>query len=137
MLGIEYSPCYHCDKTKCSFCELTRYKDSQQKKEASEMRLIDAYALMRDIGETVLFSGKPNMVSAESRGARKVVDRIAAAPTLDAVEIVRCRECQHRIEGTKMCAHPKAIGWDAIEPDDDDFCSYGERRENEQTRENA
>jgi hypothetical protein len=37
MLGIEYSPCYHCDKTKCSFCELTRYRDSQQKKEASEM----------------------------------------------------------------------------------------------------
>ena len=28
-LGIEYSPCIKCDKTKCSFCELTRYKKSQ------------------------------------------------------------------------------------------------------------
>ena len=28
-LGIEYSPCYKCDKTKCSFCELTRYKKAQ------------------------------------------------------------------------------------------------------------
>jgi hypothetical protein len=33
MLGIEYSPCYDCDKTKCSFCELTRYKGLQQKDE--------------------------------------------------------------------------------------------------------
>lgn len=33
MLGIEYSPCYDCDKTKCSFCALTRYKDLQQKNE--------------------------------------------------------------------------------------------------------
>lgn len=28
-LGIEYSPCIKCEKTKCSFCELTRYKKSQ------------------------------------------------------------------------------------------------------------
>lgn len=28
-LGIEYSPCIKCDKTKCSFCEITRYKNSQ------------------------------------------------------------------------------------------------------------
>jgi hypothetical protein len=52
-------------------------------------------------------------------------------PTADVVEVVRCKECKHRIEGAKMCAHPKAIGWDAIEPEDDDFCSYGERRETE------
>lgn len=29
-LGIEYSPCHKCDKTKCSFCELTKYKNSQK-----------------------------------------------------------------------------------------------------------
>ena len=27
--GIEYSPCHNCDKTKCSFCELAKYKNSQ------------------------------------------------------------------------------------------------------------
>lgn len=42
--------------------------------------------------------------------------------------IVRCKDCKHRVEPTKMCSHPKAIGWDAIEPDDDDFCSCGERK---------
>ena len=44
------------------------------------------------------------------------------------VFVVRCKDCIHRVEPSKMCAHPKAIGWDAIEPDDDDFCSCGERR---------
>lgn len=42
---------------------------------------------------------------------------------------VRCKDCIHRVEESKMCMHPKAIGWDAIEPDDGDFCSYGERKE--------
>lgn len=28
--GIEYSPCHNCDKTKCSFCELSKYKNSQK-----------------------------------------------------------------------------------------------------------
>ena len=46
----------------------------------------------------------------------------------DLVEVVRCRDCAHRVEDSKMCAHPKAIGWDAIEPEDDDFCSYGIRK---------
>jgi hypothetical protein len=110
-------------------------------------RLIDADALMRDIGETVIFSGKPDRVSAELRGARKVVDRIEAAPTVDAVEVVRCCECKHYREsehpemaGIRFCyrlMHPtedRKIGYNFA---DDDFCSYGERRENEQTRENA
>ena len=29
-LGIEYSPCIKCDKTKCSFCELEKYKNLQK-----------------------------------------------------------------------------------------------------------
>lgn len=45
------------------------------------------------------------------------------------VKLVYCKDCIHRVDGSKMCAHPKAIGWDAIEPEDDDFCSYGEKRE--------
>ena len=49
-------------------------------------------------------------------------------PAVDAVEVVRCFQCLHRDEDSKICKHPKAIGWDAIEPEDDDFCSYGERR---------
>lgn len=96
------------------------------------MRLIDADALMG------LFRGymnakynKEKCISAEDcekcNGClwKKVVDK---APTIDAEPVVRCKDCIHRVEESKMCMHPKAIGWDAIEPEDDDCCSYGERR---------
>lgn len=42
-------------------------------------------------------------------------------------KIVHCKECKHRRD-YGMCDHPKAVGWDAIAPEDNDFCSYGERR---------
>ncbi len=52
--------------------------------------------------------------------------------TANVVEVVRCKDCKHRVGNSKMCAHPKAIGWDAIEPEDDDFCNYGEKRSEEE-----
>ena len=61
----------------------------------------------------------------------KVILWLLQAPTADVVEVVRCKDCKHRVRPSKMCAHPKAIGWDAIEPGDDDFCSCGEREDTE------
>ena len=86
-------------------------------KPSNEKRLIDANALIKE---------------ANADGAYGYVDakQIADAPTVDAVEVVRCREC-------------KFGSWDS-EPDDamvcvrtndgfwrsgNDFCSYGERKE--------
>ena len=46
------------------------------------MRLIDADALMEDIEQTVRFSCRDGVPSAEMRGANKVIDRIEVAPTL-------------------------------------------------------
>lgn len=43
--------------------------------------------------------------------------------------VVRCEECKYRVKPSKMCSHPKAVGWDALETDDYDFCSCGEREE--------
>ena len=61
-------------------------------------------------------------------------DAIAAvienAPTVDAVEVCRCKDCKHRCNG-KDCAHPLLLSysWGAIRNvKDNDFCSYGERR---------
>lgn len=48
-----------------------------------EVMLIDVNALRKDISETVLFSGRSGQVSAELRGASKVINRIEAAPTID------------------------------------------------------
>lgn len=43
----------------------------------------------------------------------------------DLVEVVRCRECRHNT-GEPKCLHPDSI---IKVPKDDDFCSYGEKRE--------
>lgn len=67
------------------------------------------------------------------KGARLCVNRvlnfISQAPTVDAVEVIRCGECIHRVEDN-VCIHPKKVGGDVlvIEVKPDDFCSYGERR---------
>ena len=42
-------------------------------------------------------------------------------------ELVRCKDCKHRKE--KTCFHPFAGMWVGCELKDDDFCSYGERKD--------
>lgn len=58
--------------------------------------LIDRDALMADIATSVVFSGRTSR-NAEMRGANKIIDRIKAAPTVDAVEVVRCEKCKHAV----------------------------------------
>ena len=54
--------------------------------------------------------------------AKKTFDTIIdVQPTVDAVEVVRCKDCKRN--GTELC--PMLF----TEMKDDDFCSYGERRE--------
>lgn len=47
------------------------------------------------------------------------------APTADVAPVVRCKDCKYNI-GTKKCLDPDSF---FAVPKDDDFCSYGERRE--------
>ena len=47
------------------------------------------------------------------------------APTVDAVEVVRCKDCKYNI-GSKKCLNPDSF---FAVPKDDDFCSYGERKD--------
>lgn len=62
-------------------------------------------------------------------GARKLM---VDAPAVDAVEVVRCKDCvnyEERFGGCGYCYH-----WDYEQGespnrvDEDDFCSYGERK---------
>lgn len=50
-------------------------------------------------------------------------------PTVDAVEVVPCKDCVHRKE--RVCCNPSAGMWVGVELKDSDFCSYGERRAGE------
>ena len=61
-------------------------------------------------------------------------EAIENAPTVDAVEVVRCKECVwcHPIEDLNYCENPNTPwindpDYDDITVADNDFCSYGER----------
>lgn len=84
-------------------------------------RLIDADAL----------KAKANADPDSGEGFVWVQD-IDEAPTVDAMEVVRCKDCKYRCNG-KDCDHPLLLSWSwgAIRNvKDDDFCSYGERISN-------
>lgn len=58
----------------------------------SDQRLIDANALYRDLNElATLRSGSPF-----TKGLIQAMHIVRDAPTVDAVPVVRCRECKHR-----------------------------------------
>lgn len=58
----------------------------------------------------------------------QIVTLLENAPTIDAVPVVRCRECvKHGTEYCPLMNH--YIGEDETDPDD--FCSYGQRKESE------
>ena len=64
-----------------------------------------------------------------------VCELVDDIPTIDAVEVVRCKDCMWWINNlTEFSADEDFMEcrWNEEEsPDPDDFCSYGERRENE------
>lgn len=49
---------------------------------------IDRETLMRDIDETVIFSGRDGRISAEMSGANKVIDRIKTCAVADVAPVV-------------------------------------------------
>ena len=50
------------------------------------------------------------------------------APTVNAVEVVRCRECKHCDPENHHCDHPMSTAA-PLSRKPDDFCSYGKRKE--------
>lgn len=94
------------------------------------MRLIDANrlfdAMQKIKGQFVTGIG-------EVVNAIDVFEQIKDAPTIDAVEVVRCRDCKHlRIDSDfyekRYCAIGNINGGGFCK--DEDYCSYGERIRN-------
>ena len=80
-------------------------------------RLIDADLLSEAIHDNV-----PAPYEDASWAKENCLAEIEAAQTVDAVEVVRCRECKYR-DGT-----PGQPNIQCGQMHEDDFCSYGERR---------
>lgn len=72
-----------------------------------------------------------------ARGWNSAIEIIEEAPTVDVVEVVRCKDCKHyRNHPNGLCyAHTEPCGTGykgetiCVEPDD--YCSCGERKEDE------
>ena len=64
----------------------------------------------------------------EHHTAEDVIMMIKTAPTVDAVPVVRCRECKHCDPENYHCDHPMGTAA-PLRRKPDDFCSYGERKE--------
>lgn len=91
------------------------------------MRLIDADELDKKLEE---ISQEPDYQHDGEDWCVGVITaqtEVASMPTIDAVEVVRCKDCKHRADetskGNYLCNH-KMLG--LVRPDD--FCSYGKKR---------
>lgn len=90
------------------------------------MRLIDADALGIGICNFDVFSPEGTLYAEGWNQAIKILQK---APTVDAVEVVRCKYCKWYVEDRAFppfCDNP-ICGMQ--HPNDKTFCSYGERRE--------
>ena len=88
---------------------------------ANEKRLIDANALI----DRLKFKWRVSEFGLH-RGLESAIAQCNKALTVDAVEVVRCKDCKHYYF-SERCS---LLGQWPEEPemDKDDFCSYGERR---------
>ena len=93
------------------------------------MRLIDADWLSEAIHDNV-----PAPYEDASWAKENCLAEIDAAPTVDAVEVVRCRECKHHYWEQEPC-HGKSVHYcklphmRGVEVFKEFFCYYGERKE--------
>ena len=92
------------------------------------MRLIDAHALYREYQEKVCDGIACHECKATNKdGTCKLDLFISTAPTIDEVEVVRCKVCKYR--RTEDCPMCNECGKKAYPTADNDFCSFGERKE--------
>ena len=85
------------------------------------MRLIDADSAKLAVSDYKIFR-------CQLGGLMDVAEFIDDQPTIDAVPVVRCRECKwwHEDDDIGHCDNPDGLD-NYAKPDD--FCSYGKRKE--------
>ena len=96
------------------------------------MRLIDGDSLMKTVFNDVV------LVDGEVKGVGLILaETVDKAPTIDAVPVVRCRECEHHYWEQEPC-HGKTVHYcelphmRGVEVFKEFFCYYGERGEREE-----
>ena len=109
---------------------------------------IEREALLHDIEQSVVYTVRGKITSAEMRGAHKIIERIKCAPAvepiyiheptksefkrmavqMDYVPVVCCKDCEYssNISGRWRCSHGTCCGR-AVPPDF--YCAEGKRKE--------
>lgn len=92
----------------------------------AEKRLIDANELL-DFVKRLEFEGG---TKTRTQAGQEVLDIhipqiVAKIRSIDAVEVVRCKDCMHWDNDFLLCDRKN------VRMGEDDFCSYGERKESE------
>lgn len=106
------------------------------------MRLIDATKLEDLLRRQMEMDWNKQAAPASwSAAYEQILEELVDAPTVDAVPVVRCRDCKHRVKNScdsvefYECDH-MGLGQTRVGVKDDFFCADGEREgrdENEQS----
>lgn len=97
----------------------------------NDMRLINAIAYRRVLEEEKDYQLEHCKDSFKCRcGLEIAIADLGDMPTIDAVEVVRCKDCVNGKpcrDGYVLCSHPAGK---RLLMTSSDFCSYGKRKEN-------
>ena len=98
---------------------------------ANEKRLIDANAFLDEIKKRHDDIMQDPIVDKATKWRESVcfggvVNVLVKMPTVDAVEVARCGKCKSRPKGEYGMCHKLCR-----QTHEDDFCSYGERKDND------
>jgi hypothetical protein len=101
---------------------------------ANEKRLINVTPLIDECDECMRIEWNKSVYTTWAEAEEDFKNRLMDAPTVDAVEVVRCKDCEYYEIGKDYlpyCNH--CDGGIADYPRKDDFCSRGERKDNGKT----
>lgn len=121
-------PCYG----KCDYCGATQ---------------IDREALLHDIEQSVVYTAREKMTSAEMRGAHKIIERIKCAPAVEPiyiheptksefkrmavqmgyVQVVRCKDCKYLVSVNANGKGIPTCQLSGMKVASDEFCRRGEK----------
>lgn len=101
------------------------------------MRLIDADELRAWLVKAGRFLKLQDDKRTASHSIGKIIDHVDKTPAVDAVPVIRCRDCIHRLGDeypmcmlhTEPCSNARGYKGEAVCVEMDDFCSFGQRKE--------
>lgn len=104
---------------------------------------IEREALLHDIEQSVVYTIREKITSAEMRGARKVIERIKCAPAVHEptksefkrmavqmgyVQVVRCKDCEYSYDEISYLCCSHGVCADCEVPPNF-YCAEGKRKE--------